>query len=423
MPNVEYNFNMVSEPERENVIKVIGVGGAGCNAINRMVESGMTGVEFISMNTDYQVLNQSKANVKLNIGVRLTRGKGCGGNSSVGQKAAEESREEISAAIKGADMVFITCGEGGGTGTGAAPVLAQIAKEMGILTVAVVTKPFLFERKARMDQAERGISALKEHVDSLLVIPNERLRTVSNEPITLLNAFALADDVLQQGVKAISEIINTSALVNLDFNDVTSVMKDAGFAHMGTGYGKGEGMAKKAAEEAINSPLLETKIDGARGVIVNFNISPSTSLEDVYSASDMIAQAVSPDANYMWGVNLDQNLDNEMRITVIATGFDRKDTLQKKFGFEESSATKLNNILDGINNANPDKSSIDTLNDILKTTGEEKREENPIEEFNFSGQQTFSQPEVETPNFASEEKKEKNDFYGFDDILSLLKKK
>ncbi|MBR6735765.1 MAG: cell division protein FtsZ [Oscillospiraceae bacterium] len=308
--------------EQETVIKVVGVGGGGGNAVNRMVLSGMKGVEFIAMNTDYQVLATSHATYKLNIGSRLTKGQGAGGDASVGQRAAEESRDEIASMLKGTDMVFITAGMGGGTGTGAAPVVAEIAHDMGILTVAVVTKPFLFERKPRMDRAEMGIAALREHVDAILVIPNERLRQASVEPITLRNAFAMADEVLRQGVQSISDLISTTGVINLDFADVCSIMRNAGYAHMGVGRGSGKDKARMAAESAINSPLLETTINGARGVIVNVTVPPDIPLEDVYTASDLIADAAYPDVNLIWGVAYDENLKDEMIVTVIATGFD-----------------------------------------------------------------------------------------------------
>jgi len=319
---MQVNFGIAPEPERVTAIKVIGVGGGGGNAVNRMVLTGMKGVEFISMNTDAQVLSTSHATYKINIGARLTKGQGAGGDSSVGQRAAEESREEIASMLKGTDMVFITAGMGGGTGTGAAPVVAEIAHDMGILTIAVVTKPFEFERKLRMERAEMGIASLRDHVDALLVIPNERLRQVSTEPITLQNAFAMADGVLQQGVQSISELISSTGVVNLDFADVTTVMKNAGYAHMGIGRASGKDKARMAAEAAINSPLLETSINGARGVIVNITVPPDVLLDDVYAASDMISEAAHPDVNLIWGVAYDENLKDEMIVTVIATGFD-----------------------------------------------------------------------------------------------------
>lgn len=322
---MQMNFGMVPEHEQSTVIKVIGVGGGGGNAVNRMVLSGMKGVEFISMNTDYQALATSHATYKLNIGARLTKGKGAGGQADVGQRSAEESRDEITALLKGADMVFVTAGMGGGTGTGAAPVVAEIARGMDILTVGVVTKPFKFEGKRRMEHAEMGITALREHVDALLIIPNERLQQISNEKITLANAFAAADEVLRQGVQSISDLICTTGIINLDFADVTSVMKGAGNAHMGVGRASGKDKARIAAEMAINSPLLETSINGAMGVIANIVASPDIALDEVYTASELISDAAHPDVNLIWGVAYDENLDDEILVTVIATGFERAD--------------------------------------------------------------------------------------------------
>lgn len=322
---MQMNFDMVPEHQQATVIKVVGVGGGGGNAINRMVLSGMKNVEFISMNTDYQALATSHATYTLNIGARLTKGKGAGGQADIGQRSAEESREEIVKLLKGTDMVFITAGMGGGTGTGAAPVIAEIAKDMGILTVGVVTKPFKFEGRRRMEHAEMGITAMREHVDALIVIPNERLQQISTEKITLANAFAAADEVLRQGVQSIVELIGTTGVINLDFADVTSIMKDAGNAHMGVGRASGKDKARLAAEAAINSPLLETSINGAKGVIVNITVPPDIALEDVYSASELITDAAHPDVNLIWGVAYDENLKDELVLTVIATSFDGED--------------------------------------------------------------------------------------------------
>ena len=303
-------------------IKVVGVGGGGGNAVNRMASSGMLGVEFISINTDNQALYFSQATQKINIGSKLTRGQGAGSNPERGQRAAEESREEIAAALQGADMVFITAGMGGGTGTGAAPVVAEIARDLGILTVAIVTKPFAFEGRKRMEQAEMGITNLREHVDSLVVIPNERLKSVSETRITLANAFEAADDVLRQGVQSISQLIKVPGLVNLDFADVTTVMKDAGYAHMGIGRAQGKDKAEEAAKAAISSPLLETSIEGARGVIVNITASKDIDLDDVDLASSSIQKAAHPDAAIIWGAAFDESMEDEICVTVIATGFD-----------------------------------------------------------------------------------------------------
>lgn len=321
---MKMNIDLDNRTERVVTIKVIGVGGGGGNAVDRMVSSGMGGVEFITMNTDIQDLRMSSATYKLHIGDKLTRGFGAGGDPSVGERAAEESKDEIAAVLKGADMVFITAGMGGGTGTGAAPVVGQVAQDMGILTVGVVTKPFEFEGKRRMNQANKGIAALKDNVDALLVIPNERLRYLSDEKITLFNAFAAADNVLTQAVQSISELINIQGVINQDFADVTSIMKDAGYAHMGIGRASGPDKAEKAAREAISSPLLETSINGARGVIIHFLASPNIDLEDINIASSMIRDAAHEDVNFIWGVAYDESMDDNMRITVIATDFDHE---------------------------------------------------------------------------------------------------
>ena len=314
-------FEIDNEAENVVQIKVIGVGGGGGNAVNRMITTGIRGVEFIAVNTDKQMLLNSQATHKIQIGEKVTRGMGAGGKPEVGQKAAEESRDVISDTLKGTDMVFITAGMGGGTGTGAAPVIAQIAKDMGILTVGVVTKPFNFEGKRRMLQAENGIDMLTEHVDSLVIIPNERLRFASETKITMSNAFAKADDVLLQGVKNISELIKIPGVINLDFADVLSVMKDAGHAHMGIGYAKGKDKPEVAAEAAISSPLLETSIKGAKGVIISITSSPDIGLEDIEIASEKIKDAAHPDANIIWGLSFDDSLNDELYVTVIATGF------------------------------------------------------------------------------------------------------
>ena len=303
-------------------IKVIGVGGGGGNAVNRMVESGVQGVEFISVNTDMQALNFSQAGTKIQIGEKLTKGQGAGANPEIGRKAAEESKEQIAAALAGTNMVFITAGMGGGTGTGAAPVVAQIAREMGILTVGVVTRPFAFEGKKRLEQALSGIEELNKNVDSLVIIPNERLKYVSEQKITFKNAFEIADGVLRQAVKNISELITVPGFINLDFADVTSVMKDAGFAHIGTGSAAGKDKAAEAAREAISSPLLETSIDMAHGVIVSVIGSDDIGLDEVETAATMVQQAAHPDAHIIFGAFIDENMDDEIRVVVIATGFD-----------------------------------------------------------------------------------------------------
>ncbi len=302
-------------------IKVVGVGGGGGNAVDRMVVMGVQGVEFITVNTDKQALFRSKAMQKIQIGDKVTHGKGAGSKPEIGQKAGEESREAIAAALRGSDMVFITAGMGGGTGTGAAPIVAEVARDMGILTVGIVTKPFAFEGKRRMEQAESGIAALREHVDSLVVIPNERLKLVSEQRITLVNAFSIADDVLRQGVQSISDLIKLPGLVNLDFADICAVMKDAGYAHMGVGRASGKEKAQLAASMAISSPLLETSINGAKGVIINITSSPDIGLDEIETAATMIQEQAHEDANIIWGTAFDESMDDEMSVTVIATGF------------------------------------------------------------------------------------------------------
>lgn len=315
-------FEIDNDFESAVQIKVIGVGGGGGNAVNRMITSGVLGAEFIAVNTDKQVLVHSKATHKIQIGEKSTHGQGAGGKPEVGAKAAEESRDNISDALKGTDMVFITAGMGGGTGTGAAPVIAQVAKDMGCLTIGVVTKPFKFEGRKRMLQAQDGIAKLAEHVDSLIVIPNDRLRALDERKKTIAEAFAEADEVLLQGVKSISELIKIPGFINLDFADVTSVMKDAGYAHMGVGRAKGKDKAECSANAAVSSPLLETSIAGAKGVIISITASDDVDLEDVENAAEIITSKAHEDANITWGIAFDPDLDDEMVITVIATGFD-----------------------------------------------------------------------------------------------------
>ncbi len=314
-----------SNISNDQIIKVIGVGGAGNNAVNRMLEAGVQGVDFITVNTDIKALEKSLAPEKIVIGEKVTRGRGAGANPEVGAKAAEENLDDIRKSLNGADMLFITSGMGGGTGTGAAPIVAKLAKDMGILTVGIVTKPFAFEGSRRMKQAEIGIENLKEHVDSLIVIPNERLKFVAEKKLTMMNAFEIADDVLRQGVQSISELIKVVGHINLDFADVVTIMSNAGLAHMGVGSGKGQEKAEIAAKTAISSPLLETSITGAKGIIINFTVSPDMGLDEVDLAANIIASEANPDANIIWGVAFDKNMDDEMRITVIATGFDAEE--------------------------------------------------------------------------------------------------
>ena len=316
------SFTLETGPENVVTIKVVGVGGAGNNVVNRMVSSGTTGVEFIAVNTDKQALAASAADQKIQIGEKITHGQGAGSDPEIGKKSAEESRNSIAKCLEDADMVFITAGMGGGTGTGAAPIIADIAREAGILTVAVVTKPFSFEGKQRMKRAEAGIKELLGKVDSLLIIPNDRLKYATDQKVTFANAFEIADDVLRQAVTSISDLIKNTGFINLDFADVTTIMKNAGYAHMGVGRAAGKGKAEDAAKAAIASPLMETSIDGARGVLINITGSLDMGLEDVEAAANLIQSAAHPDANIIFGATFDDTLDDEIRVTVIATGFD-----------------------------------------------------------------------------------------------------
>lgn len=304
------------------VIKVVGVGGGGVNALNRMIESGLRGVEFVAINTDAQALLMSEAHVKLDIGRELTRGLGAGADPEVGKRAAEDHEEEIEAALRGADMVFVTAGEGGGTGTGAAPIVARVAKRVGALTVGVVTKPFGFEGKRRMQQAERGIESLRSEVDTLIVVPNQRLLEIANKAVSVVEAFNTADDVLRAGVQGITDLITTPGLINLDFADVKSVMQGAGSALMGIGTAKGEDRAVRAAEMAVSSPLLEASIDGAHGVLLLVQGASDLGLHEIDEAARLVQEAVSPEANIIYGTTIDDTLGDEVRITVIAAGFD-----------------------------------------------------------------------------------------------------
>ena len=315
------DYRTENGPENVVTIKVIGVGGAGNNVVNRMVKSGTQGVEFIAVNTDRQALSVSNADQKIQIGEKITKGQGAGSDPDIGKRAAEESRNNIAKAMENADMVFITAGMGGGTGTGAGPTVAEIARESGCLTVGVVTKPFKFEGKKRMDQANSGIQELLTKVDSLLIIPNDRLKFATDQKITLANAFEIADDVLQQAVSSISDLIKNTGFINLDFADVTCIMKDAGFAHMGVGHAAGKGKAEDAARMAVSSPLMETSINGARGVLINISGSEDMTLEDVESAANLVQEAAHPDANIIFGASFDPELQDEIRVTVIATGF------------------------------------------------------------------------------------------------------
>ena len=378
-------FVLDEEVQNTTNIKVVGVGGGGGNAVNRMIVSGLKGVEFISMNTDAQALSTSKATQKVQLGAKLTKGRGAGADPDVGKRAAEESEDEIKAALKGSQMVFITAGMGGGTGTGAAPVIAEIAKEMGILTVGVVTKPFSFEKKNKMMKAEQGIANLLMNVDSLIVIPNDRLKYACEEKVTLLNAFEMADSVLKQGVESISELINVPSFINLDFADVRAIMKDAGYAHMGIGRAKGSNKAEEAAKRAISSPLLETSINTAKGVIISITSSPDISLEEVEQAADLITSSADEYANIIFGTAFDAEMSDEIRITVIATGFDSKpkreeDPVVKITKDElEKKGTPIDTIFTRDPRPKKNKWDIDLDDDFTQSPAETPREE-PVKE-------------------------------------------
>ena len=333
--NVEENNTMV---DGTATIKVIGVGGAGNNAVNRMVDSGIRGVEFIAVNTDRQALLLSKAATKIQIGEKITIGLGAGANPDIGAQAAEESKTEIAEALRGADMVFVTAGMGGGTGTGAAPIVAGCAKEMGILTIGVVTKPFTFEGKKRLSQADRGVESLKGKVDTLVVIPNDKLLQIIDRKTSIVEAFKMADDVLRQGVQGISDLIAVPGLVNLDFADVKAIMLNTGMAHMGIGRASGENRAEDAAKQAVQNPLLESSIEGARGVIINITGGSNLGLQEVNTAAELVQRSVDPEANIIWGSVIDESLDEDIVITVIATGFEK--------GLETPSINNVSSIVD-----------------------------------------------------------------------------
>ena len=331
-------FGLDMGPDSVVNIKVVGVGGGGNNVVNRMVKTGTKGVDFIAVNTDKQALAVSSATYKIQIGEKLTNGQGAGSDPEVGRKSAEENRTQISKALEDADMVFITAGMGGGTGTGAAPIVADIAKEMGILTVGVVTKPFNFEGRRRMMQAEKGIEELRTRVDSLVIIPNERLKFATDQKITFANAFEIADDVLRQAVQSISDLIKNTGFINLDFADVTAVMQNAGMAHMGVGRAGGKNKAEDAAKMAISSPLLETSINGAKGVLINVTGSMDIGLEEVETAANLVQEAAHPEANIIFGAAFDDTLEDELRVTVIATGFDEVESSMPSKPFTQAGA-------------------------------------------------------------------------------------
>ncbi len=355
-------------------IKVIGVGGAGNNAVNRMIEAGIRNVEFIAVNTDRQTLNESKANSKIQIGEKLTRGLGAGANPDIGAQAAEESRAEIAEVLKGADMVFVTAGMGGGTGTGAAPIVAATAKELGILTIGVVTKPFTFEGKKRLAQAERGVASLKGKVDTLVVIPNDKLLQVIDRKTSMIEAFRMADDVLRQGVQGISDLISVPGVINLDFADVRTIMLNQGMAHMGIGSASGENRAEDAAKQAIQSPLLETSIEGARGIIINITGGSDMGLHEANTAAELIQRSADPEANIIFGTVIDDSMGDEIQITVIATGFEKEDEKRPGSQYENIVADAWrkrsnNNISSSNTSSNDSNGDLDIPTFLRKNKG------------------------------------------------------
>lgn len=361
-------------------IKVIGVGGAGNNGVNGMVDAELKNIEFIAVNTDKQALSESKANKKIQIGEKLTRGLGAGANPEIGKCSAEESKAEIAEALKGADMVFVTAGMGGGTGTGAAPVVAETSKEMGILTVAVVSKPFPFEGKRRMMQAESGIEELRQCVDTLIIIPNEKLLQIAEKETSFKDAFKMSDDVLRQGIQGISDLITIPGLVNLDFADVKTIMLDAGIAHMGTGRARGEHRAQEAARQAIHSPLLETSIEGAGGVLINVTGGKDLGLLEINEAAELVQKSVDPDANIIFGAVIDENLSDEIIITVIATGFNKTPFQDMKLD------TIVGEALNGaVNNANGVSGiGINTINNSYNQTQTGSSIQQPLNRTSFT---------------------------------------
>lgn len=390
-------------------IKVVGVGGAGTNAVNRMVDSNLRGVDFIAVNTDKQALALSKAATKIQIGEKATKGLGAGAKPQIGQQAAEESREEIAQAIKGADLVFVTCGMGGGTGTGAAPVIAEVARSMSILTIGVVSKPFMFEGRQRMKNAESGIEQLKLNVDTLVVVPNDRLLQVVTKGTTMTDAFRIADDTLRQGIQGISDLIAVPSLINLDFADVRSVMESRGLAHMGIGVGKGENRMVDAAKQAISSPMLETSIDGARAVLINITGGLDTSIVEINEAAQMITQAADPEANIIFGAGIDEAMNNEVHITVIATGFGKEvfptpgpgGKYQAEEGFNSGVAVSNSPFQQPFPTTNPDRPSIsqryEQSPEMMPLFGDrrpERRERSYLDEqdMGFDAQQYQPQP-------------------------------
>lgn len=373
------SFQLETGPENVVTIKVVGVGGAGNNVVNRMVNSGTKGIEFISINTDKQALSVSSATQKIQIGQKLTHGQGAGSDPEIGKRSAEENRNDISKSFEDADMVFITAGMGGGTGTGATPIIADIARDSGMLTVGVVTKPFSFEGKRRMDQAKTGIDELLGKVDSLLVIPNDRLKFTTDQRITFANAFEIADEVLRQAVSSISDLIKNTGFINLDFADVTTIMKGAGFAHMGVGHAVGKGKAEDAARAAVASPLMETSIDGARGVLINITGSMDMGLEDVETAANLVQEAAHPDANIIFGATFDEKMDDEIRVTVIATGFDEAPSGRRSDNTVKERTASDGTQAQGLFTAASEMAGGATASDPAKTGTGKGKEEDPFD--------------------------------------------
>ena len=369
MDDNELNYMM----DGTATIKVIGVGGAGNNAVNRMIEAGIRNVEFIAVNTDRQTLNESKAGSKIQIGEKLTRGLGAGANPDIGSQAAEESRAEIAEVLKGADMVFVTAGMGGGTGTGAAPIVAATAKEMGILTIGVVTKPFTFEGKKRLAQAERGIASLKGKVDTLVVIPNDKLLQVIDRKTSMIEAFRMADDVLRQGVQGISDLISVPGVINLDFADVRTIMLNQGMAHMGIGCASGENRAEDAAKQAIQSPMLETSIEGARGIIINITGGSDMGLHEANTAAELVQRSADPEANIIFGTVIDESMGDELQITVIATGFEKEEDRRPGSQYENIVADawrkRSSNTITSASSSNDSNGDLDIPTFLRKNKG------------------------------------------------------
>ncbi len=379
-------------------IKVIGVGGAGNNAVNRMIEAGITSAYFVAVNTDQQVLNMSKADRTITLGRKVTRGLGAGAKPEIGHAAAEESEQEIRDMLEGSNLVFITCGLGGGTGTGAAPVIARIAKEMGILTVGVVTKPFAFEGKTRQSNTERGLNELKQHVDTLVIIPNEKLYKILKKDISLVDAFRYADDVLRQGIQGVSELIVKPSLINLDFADVSTIMKDKGLAHMGIGKGRGEYKTMEAVRQAVTSQLLETSIEGATGILINITGGRDLSLAEIYEAVDLVRDVVDSDCNIIFGATIDENLKDEVQVTVIATGFDMKDKPKETI----PTPTMTYSPVDPINPVQEPEQELDELDeDVLEEYEEAEEEDDEDDDYEDEYAEQEQAPQVEDITFNS----------------------